>query len=194
MRTAEIQRKTAETDINLLLSLDGSGQAQIETGVGFFDHMLHQVIRHGLFDLELKCSGDLHVDAHHTVEDVGIALGQAFAASLGDKTGIVRYGSAITPMDDALTLVALDFSGRPYLGFEVPIPTEKVGQFDTELVEEFFRAFVNHAQATLHIRLMAGSNSHHIIESVFKGFGRALDQATACDPRFSGVRSTKELL
>src|SRR5690554_7042205 len=123
MRTAEIQRKTAETDINLRLIVDGSGQAQIETGVGFFDHMLHQVIRHGLFDLELKCSGDLHVDAHHTVEDVGIALGQAFAASLGDKTGIVRYGSAITPMDDALTLVALDFSGRLYLGFEVPIPT-----------------------------------------------------------------------
>ncbi|HHT73796.1 MAG TPA: imidazoleglycerol-phosphate dehydratase HisB [Firmicutes bacterium] len=194
MRTAQLQRKTAETAVEVSLSLDGAGQALIDTGIGFFDHMLHQVARHGLFDMTIKCKGDLNVDAHHTVEDVGITFGKAFTAALGDKAGIARYGTAITPMDDALTLVALDLSGRPYLGFDVAIPAPSVGQFDTELVEEFFRAFANHAQATIHIRLLAGSNSHHIIESVFKGFGRALDQATCRDHRILGVPSTKKTL
>ena len=194
MRTAQIQRKTAETQVEVSLTLDGTGSAEIATGVAFFDHMLRQVARHGLFDLTIHCTGDLEVDAHHTVEDVGITLGQAFRAALGDMAGTVRYGSAITPMDDALSLVAIDFSGRPYLGFAVSIPAVQLGSFETELVEEFFRAFANHAQAALHVRLLAGTNSHHIIESVFKGFGRAMDQATGRDGRLTGIRSTKEIL
>jgi len=194
MRRAVLRRQTAETTVEVSLALDGSGEAQVETGVGFFDHMLGQVARHGLFDLSVHCSGDLNVDAHHTVEDVGISLGQAFAAALGDKSGISRYGSAITPMDDALSLVAVDLSGRPYLGYEAAIPAQKVGQFDTELVEEFLRAFSVHAQAAVHVRLLAGSNSHHIIESIFKGLGRALSEAVCTDSRIRGVRSTKETL
>lgn len=194
MRTANLKRQTAETAVEVHLNLDGKGQAQISTGVGFFDHMLHQMARHGFFDLNIQCSGDLEVDAHHTVEDVGITLGQAFLEALGDKAEIARYGAAITPMDDALTLAAVDFSGRPYLGFQVPIPAAQLGGFDTELVEEFFRAFANHAQATIHIRFLAGSNTHHIIESVFKGFGRALDQAVSKESRIKGVRSTKGIL
>ena len=195
MRTAEILRRTAETDISLKLNLDGRGESQISSGCGFLDHMLTLLARHGRFDLELNCKGDTFVDDHHTVEDIGIALGQAFKMALGDKRGTIRYGSTILPMDESLILTAVDLSGRGYLGFELDIPTEKVGSFDTELVEEFFLGFIRNAEATLHIRKMAGTNSHHIIEGAFKSVARSLKAAVAIDPDFADeIPSTKGVL
>ena len=194
-RTASIQRKTAETDITLSLNLDGTGKSEIQTGVGFLDHMLTLLAKHGRFDLEVFCHGDTQVDDHHSVEDIGIVLGQAFAHALGDKRGITRYGSCLLPMDEALVLAAVDLSGRDTLRYGLNIPTQKVGTFDTELVEEFFLAFVRNAGVTLHLRQLDGTNSHHIIEAAFKGFGRALAQAVAMDPRSAGeVPSTKGVL
>ena len=194
-RTASVQRKTAETDINLSLNLDGTGKSEIQTGVGFLDHMLTLLAKHGRFDLEVFCHGDTQVDDHHSVEDIGIVLGQAFAHALGDKRGITRYGSFLLPMDEALVLTAVDLSGRDTLRYALNIPTQKVGTFDTELVEEFFLAFVRNAGVTLHLRQLDGTNSHHIIEAAFKGFGRALAQAVAPDPKSAGeVPSTKGVL
>ena len=195
MRSAEILRTTAETDISLNLNLDGTGKSVIDTGCGFLDHMLTLFAKHGRFDLNVTCKGDTYVDDHHTVEDIGIALGQAFAIALGDKRGIVRYGSLILPMDESLILSAVDLSGRCYLGYELQIPTQKVGTFDTELVEEFFYAFVRTSQATLHIRQLAGSNSHHIIEGAFKSVARSLRQAVSIDPACANeIPSTKGVL
>lgn len=195
MRCAEINRKTAETDISLTLNLDGTGKSQIATGCGFLDHMLTLFARHGRFDLTISCAGDTYVDDHHTTEDIGIALGQAFAAALGEKRGITRYGSQILPMDESLILTAADLSGRGYLGYDLQIPTEKVGAFDTELVEEFWLGFVRNAACALHIRKLAGTNSHHIIEGAFKSAGRSLRQAVAVDPAFSDeIPSTKGVL
>ena len=195
MRTAQITRKTAETDISLTLNLDGSGSSAIATGVGFLDHMLTLFARHGRFDLNITCKGDTWVDDHHTVEDVGIALGQAFAAALGDKRGIQRYGNCMLPMDEALILTAVDLSGRGYLGYDLQIPTQKVGAFDTELVEEFWLGFIRNAACTLHIRKIAGANSHHIIEGAFKSAGRSLRQAVAIDAAFANdIPSTKGVL
>ena len=195
MRSAEIVRTTAETDISLNLSLDGTGKSVIDTGCGFLDHMLTLFAKHGRFDLNVTCKGDTYVDDHHTVEDIGIALGQAFAIALGDKRGIVRYGSLILPMDESLILSAVDLSGRSYLGYELQIPTEKVGSFDTELVEEFWLAFTREAKCNLHMRLLAGKNSHHIIEGAFKSVARSLRQAVAIDPDFANeIPSTKGVL
>ena len=195
MRTANLKRKTAETDISLSLNLDGTGNAKIESGVGFLDHMLTLFAKHGRFDLELSCKGDTNVDDHHSVEDIGILLGQAFAQALGDKKGIVRYGSCILPMDEALILSAVDLSGRGYLGYDLKIPTEKVGDFDTELVAEFWMAFVRNANLTLHIRMPVGSNSHHIIEGAFKSVARSLRAAVAIDPAAAEeIPSTKGVL
>ena len=195
MRTAEIIRNTAETQIKLSLTLEGTGAATIETGCGFLDHMLTLFAKHGRFDLTLTCKGDTHVDDHHTVEDVGIALGQAFKEALGEKRGICRYGDTILPMDEALILAAVDLSGRGYLGYALQIPTEKVGTFDTELVEEFCLAFTRNANITLHIRQLAGRNSHHIIEGAFKSVARSLRQAVVIDPAFSNeIPSTKGVL
>ena len=195
MRNASIDRTTAETDISLRLNLDGSGTADIDSGVGFLDHMLTLFARHGGFDLSVVCKGDTQVDDHHTVEDIGIALGQAFVKALGDKKGICRYGDITLPMDEALILAAVDISGRSHLGLELPIPAPKVGTFDTELVEEFFLAFVRNAAITLHVRELAGNNSHHIIEGAFKAVGRVLRAAVAIDPRFAdSVPSTKGVL
>lgn len=195
MRTADLIRTTAETDINLSLCLDGTGSADIQSGVGFLDHMLTLFARHGGFDLKISCKGDTYVDDHHTVEDIGIALGQAFGKALGDKKGICRYGDITLPMDEALILSAVDISGRGYLGLDLSIPSQKVGTFDTELVEEFFLAFVRSADITLHIRQLAGKNSHHIIEGTFKAVGRALRQAVAMDARFADtIPSTKGVL
>lgn len=195
MRTAEIVRNTAETKIALKLTLEGVGAGKIQTGCGFLDHMLTLLAKHGRFDLDITCEGDTWVDDHHTVEDVGIALGQAFAEALGEKRGINRYGSQILPMDESLVLCAVDFSGRAYLGFELPIPSQKIGTFDSELVEEFWLGFVRNAQATLHIRLLTGTNSHHIAEGAFKAAGRALRAAVAIDSDFSDeIPSTKGVL
>ena len=195
MRIADITRRTAETDITLKLNLDGSGKSDIDTGVGFLDHMLTLFAAHGKFDLTVKCEGDTEVDDHHTVEDVGICLGQAFAIALGDKRGICRYGQRILPMDEALILTAADLSGRSYLGYALEIPTEKVGTFDTELVKEFFLAFVRCAAVTLHIRQMAGENSHHIIEGTFKSVARTLRAAVAIDETCrDAIPSTKGVL
>ena len=195
MRTAEIVRKTAETDITLSQNLDGSGRSQIATGCGFLDHMLTLFARHGRFDLTVTCQGDTYVDDHHTVEDIGICLGDAFAQALGNLAGVNRYGSAILPMDEALLLTAVDLSGRGMLCCELDIPTEKVGTFDTQLAEEFFLAFTRRCQCTLHIRQLAGKNSHHIIEGAFKSLGRALRQAAAIDPALGGeIPSTKGVL
>ena len=179
MRTAELTRKTAETDITLSLNLDGTGKYEIHTGVGFFDHMLNAFARHGSFDLTVTCTGDTWVDDHHSVEDVGICLGDAFAQALGDMRGVTRYGHCVLPMDEALVLSAADLSGRGMLCWEVPLPTEKVGTFDTELAKEFWLAFVRRANLTLHIRELAGENSHHILEGVFKSAARTLRQAAA---------------
>ncbi|MDT8440224.1 MAG: imidazoleglycerol-phosphate dehydratase HisB [Desulfuromonadales bacterium] len=190
-RTATITRTTKETSIDLTLDLDGGGRNRIETGVPFFDHMLTQVARHGFFDLDLHASGDLEIDAHHTVEDVGICLGEAFRQALGDKGGICRYGRGSMPMHEALASVILDFSGRPFLVYNVPLPKAQVGNFELELVEEFFTAFCNHAGANLHVNLAYGDNLHHIVEAVFKAFARALDEATRFDPRIEGVLSSK---
>lgn len=195
MRTAEIARKTAETDIALSLCLEGTGKGDIQTGCGFLDHMLTLFARHGRFDLKVRCQGDTYVDDHHTVEDVGICLGDAFAKALGELRGVNRYGSALLPMDEALILTAVDLSGRALLCYELNIPTQKVGTFDTELTEEFFMAFTRRAGLTLHIRQLAGQNSHHIIEGTFKSLGRSLRQAVAIDPDFAGeIPSTKEVL
>ena len=195
MRTAEIARKTAETDITLSLNLDGTGRGEIATGCGFLDHMLTLFARHGRFDLTVHCQGDTWVDDHHTVEDVGICLGDAFARALGDLGGVNRYGSTILPMDEALILTAVDLSGRGMLCCELDLPTEKVGTFDTQLAEEFFLAFTRRCQCTLHIRQLAGKNSHHIIEGAFKSLGRSLRQAVAIDPALNGeIPSTKGVL
>lgn len=195
MRTAQITRNTAETKISLTLNLDGTGKSEIQTKVGFLDHMLTLFAKHGRFDLTIACDGDTWVDDHHTVEDVGIALGQAVAQALGDKRGITRYGSQILPMDESLILTAVDISGRAYLGYELDIPTQKVGTFDTELVEEFWLGFVRNAQCTLHIRQMAGTNSHHIIEGAFKSAGRSLRAAVVIEAAFANeIPSTKGVL
>lgn len=194
MRTASIKRQTAETNITANLGIDGTGCSEIVTGIGFFDHMLILFAKHGFFDLNLTADGDLHIDGHHTVEDTGIVLGQAFAQALGDKRGIKRYGTAFVPMDEALVMVSLDISGRPFLAFDVEIGAERIGNFDSELTEEFLRALVVHAGLTLHVRLMAGKNAHHIVEGVFKALGRALDEATRTDERIVGVMSTKGML
>ena len=195
MRTAQITRNTAETKISLSLKLDGTGKSDIRTKVGFLDHMLTLFAKHGRFDLTVSCDGDTWVDDHHTVEDVGIALGQAFAMALGDKRGITRYGNKILPMDESLILTAVDISGRSYLGYELDIPTQKVGSFDTELVEEFWLGFVRNAQCTLHIRKLAGTNSHHIIEGAFKSAGRSLRAAVAIEEAFANeIPSTKGVL
>ncbi len=195
MRTAEIIRKTAETDITLKLDLDGKGESTVSTGCGFLDHMLTLFAKHGRFDLNVTCNGDTQVDDHHTVEDVGICLGQAFTQALDDKKGIVRYGSMTLPMDEALLLSAVDLSGRSFLGYGLEIPSQKVGSFDTELTEEFFLAFVRQCPMSLHLRQMAGSNSHHIIEGAFKSVARSLKQAVAVDPAFADeIPSTKGVL
>ena len=195
MRTATVTRKTAETDITLELNLDGKGKSTVATGCGFLDHMLTLFAKHGRFDLNLRCTGDTYVDDHHTVEDVGIALGQAFTQALGDKKGICRYGDTTLPMDETLILSAVDLSGRCYLGYALQIPTQKVGTFDTELVEEFFLGFVRNAAATLHIRQLAGINSHHIIEGAFKSVARSLKVAVAIDPAYADeIPSTKGVL
>ena len=195
MRKASIERKTAETDISLALALAGSGVSDIQSGVGFLDHMLTLFARHGRFDLRVKCLGDTQVDAHHSVEDIGICLGQAFREALGDKKGIARYGDTTLPMDEALILTAADISGRAYLACELSIPAQKVGDFDTELVAEFWAAFVRSAACTLHIRQLAGMNSHHIIEGVFKSAARTLRKACAIDPSLGDeVPSTKGTL
>ena len=193
-RTASITRTTAETDISLTLELDGSGAAQISSGCGFLDHMLTLFARHGGFDLTLTCKGDTYVDDHHTVEDIGICLGQAFAQALGDKRGICRYGSTTLPMDEALILSAVDLSGRGVLGCALDIPTEKVGTFDTQLTEEFFRGLAMEAGLTLHMNVLYGANDHHMIESLFKAFARALDAASRLDGRFTDIPSTKGVL
>ena len=195
MRNYQIERKTAETDIKLSLELDGSGSSEIDTGCGFLDHMLTLFASHGCFDLTVKCVGDTQVDYHHSVEDIGICLGKAFNEALGDKRGIRRYGNMILPMDEALILSAVDISGRDYLGYGLQIPTEKVRDFDTELVEEFFMAFVRNANVSLHVRQMAGTNSHHIIEGAFKSVARSLCEAVSIDERRAGqIPSTKGTL
>ena len=195
MRTAKIHRQTAETNIALTLNLDGSGKSDIQTGCGFLDHMLTLFAKHGRFDLTVSCKGDIYVDDHHTVEDIGICLGQAFSNALSDKKGIRRYGNMLLPMDEALILSAVDLSGRGYLGLALQIPTEKVGTFDTELVEEFWLAFIRNAQCTLHIRQLAGSNSHHIIEGTFKSVARSLKEAVSIDNAFADeIPSTKGVL
>lgn len=193
-RSARIARKTGETDISLKLSVDGSGDSKIDTGIGFFDHMLTLFARHGLFDLEVSAVGDLEVDAHHTVEDVGITLGQAIKQALGEKASVRRYGTAYVPMDESLALVTLDLSGRPFLVFDAPLIPGIVGKMDTELVEEFFRAAAFNAGITLHIKVLYGNNNHHMIEAAFKAFGRALDEATRLDERIQGIMSTKGVL
>ncbi len=193
-RKALIERKTAETQIKLELFLDGEGRFKGKTGLGFFDHMLHLLVRHSGFDLAIEVQGDLEVDGHHTVEDLGICLGQALAAALGDKKGINRYGSAWVPMDEALVLTALDLSGRPFFNGQIALPCQQVGSFDTELVEEFWRAFTLHGGVTLHIKQETGKNTHHIIEAIFKSTGRALKEAVTLDPREKAVPSTKGIL
>ncbi len=193
-RSAVLSRTTSETDINLTVDLDGEGSSRIATGVGFFDHMLTHIARHGLLDLTVEARGDLHIDDHHTVEDVGIALGKAFAQALGDRAGIARVGNIAVPMDEALVFCAIDISGRGFLAFDLELPTAKLGDFTTELVPEFFRAVAVNAGWTVHIKQWAGSNTHHIIESAFKAFGRAAAQAIARDPRVKGIPSTKGVL
>lgn len=190
-RTAIVDRNTAETNFHLKLVLDGSGQGEISTGVPFMDHMLTHVARHGFFDLTVQGTGDTHIDDHHTVEDLGICLGKAFRMALADRSGIRRFGQGTMPMHEALVAVTIDFSGRPFLVYNIDLPKTKVGNFDTELVEEFCVAFCNHAGANLHVNLHYGSNLHHIIEAIFKALGRALDDATQLDPRVRGVLSTK---
>jgi len=193
-RRAVVSRDTNETKIKIDLNLDGAGIYSIETGIGFFDHMLAQVAKHGFIDIDIQCSGDLQVDTHHTVEDVGIAMGMAFSQALGSKDGISRYGSKHVPMDESLALCALDFSGRPYLSFDAGFTTPRIGDLDVEMIEEFFRAFSVSAGCTLHIKLISGSNNHHIAEAIFKAFGQAIDQAVALDQRIIGPRSTKGVL
>lgn len=195
MRTATIHRTTSETDVKVKLTLDGSGQRAVATGIGFFDHMLEQLAKHGLLDLEVTTQGDLHIDGHHTVEDTGLALGEALAQALGDRRGITRYGHALIPMDETLTRVALDISGRPWLVWKVPFTRERLGDMETELFREFFQALAQQAGITLHVETLYGVNNHHIIESAFKGLARALRMAAAIDPRASeAIPSTKGTL
>ena len=193
-RTSEVSRKTSETDIAVRLNLDGEGTSRVSTGIHFFDHMFIMMAKHGLFDLEVRCKGDLEVDGHHTVEDVGIALGQAFDRALGAKEGITRYGMAYVPMDEALGRAVVDYSGRPFLVCKVVFPAEKVGELNTELVEEFFRALAVHGRMNLHIEILYGKNSHHMAEAMFKSAGRALSLAAARNPAVKGVPSTKGVL
>ena len=190
-RTAALARTTKETDIAVTLNLDGSGKAEISTGIGFFDHMLNGFARHGLFDLNCQVKGDLEVDCHHTIEDTGIVLGQAIREAVGDKKGIVRYGTCILPMDESLVLCSLDLSGRPYYVSDVEFPTERVGEMDTQMVKEFFYAVSYSAAMNLHFKMLSGGNSHHMIEGMFKAFAKALDMAAAHDPRITDVLSTK---
>ena len=190
-RTAAVTRTTKETDIAVTLNLDGSGKAEISTGIGFFDHMLNGFARHGLFDLNCQVKGDLEVDCHHTIEDPGIVLGQAIREAVGDKKGIVRYGTCILPMDESLVLCSLDLSGRPYYVSDVEFPTERVGEMDTQMVKEFFYAVSYSAAMNLHFKMLSGGNSHHMIEGMFKAFAKALDMAAAHDPRITDVLSTK---
>ena len=195
MRTTELTRKTAETDISLKLNLDGSGKSNINTGCGFLDHMLVLFASHGRFDLDISCKGDTYVDYHHTVEDIGIALGKAFYDALGEKRGIRRYGDTILPMDEALIMSAVDFSGRSYLGYDLEIPTEKVGDFDTELAQEFFLGFIRNAECSLHIKMLSGKNTHHILEGAFKSVARTLRKAVQLDEEFKNeIPSTKGVL
>ncbi|MBQ9155730.1 MAG: imidazoleglycerol-phosphate dehydratase HisB [Eubacterium sp.] len=194
MRNARIERKTSETDILVELNLDGSGKADIQTGIGFFDHMLNSFARHGFFDLTVKVTGDLHVDCHHTIEDTGIVLGQAIAQAAGDKKGIRRFGNFFLPMDETLVMGAVDLSGRPYLVCDLPFSTDRVGGFDTEMVYEFFYALSYSAAMNLHLKLIHGRNNHHIMEAAFKAFAKALDEATSYDPRITDVLSTKGAL
>ncbi len=195
LRTAEVSRKTQETAIDVRINLDGTGRSEIDTGIGFLDHMLDQIARHGLVDLTISAKGDLQVDGHHTVEDIGITLGQALLQALGDKRGIRRYGFAYVPLDEALSRVVIDLSGRPRLVFEAPFTAPMIGELDTQLIREFFQGFVNHAQVTLHIDNLRGINAHHQAETIFKAFGRALRMALEPDPRMSGViPSTKGTL
>ena len=193
-RQISTTRKTKETDIQVTLNLDGSGISHIETGIGFFDHMLEGFSKHGFFDLHMECDGDLQVDSHHTIEDCGIVLGDAIKKALGDKSGIKRFGSCILPMDETLVLTALDLSGRPYLCFDADFTVDKVGEFDTEMVREFFYAISYSSGMNLHIRQLAGQNNHHIIEAIFKSFAKALDEAVGYDPRITDVLSTKGTL
>jgi len=186
-RTAEVTRKTAETNIRVAVNLDGTGQSKLATGIGFLDHMIDQIARHGLIDLDIQCEGDLHIDGHHTVEDIGITLGQAFAQAVGDKKGIRRYGHAYVPLDEALSRVVIDFSGRPGLHMDVRFTSGMIGALDTQLVYEFFQGFVNHAGVTLHIDNLKGHNAHHQCETIFKAFARALRAALELDPRAAGV-------
>ena len=194
-RTAEVSRDTAETKIKVRLNLDGTGESKLATGIGFFDHMLDQIARHGLIDLDVQCEGDLHIDGHHTVEDVGIAIGQAVRQAVGDKRGLTRYGHSYVPLDEALSRVVVDFSGRPGLVLEAKFTSGMIGQLDTQLIHEFFQGFVNHALVTLHIDNLKGINAHHQAETIFKAFGRALRMALTPDPRMAGtVPSTKGVL
>ncbi|MDE1892317.1 MAG: imidazoleglycerol-phosphate dehydratase HisB [Betaproteobacteria bacterium] len=195
MRTAEVTRNTLETKVSVQMNLDGQGSSSLNTGIAFLDHMLDQVARHGLIDLSIHCDGDLHIDAHHSVEDIGITLGQAFAQAIGNKQGLKRYGYAMVPLDEALSRVVVDLSGRPGLFFDVPFTRARIGEFDVDLFFEFFQGFVNHAHVTLHIDNLKGRNAHHQAETVFKAFGRALRMATEHDPRIAGViPSTKGAL
>lgn len=194
MRTAEIERNTSETKIKLALSIDGTGERKVDTGIGFFDHMMELFAKHGLFDISLYVKGDTRVDEHHTIEDTGIALGDAFAAAVGNKSGITRYASQFVPMDESLVFACVDFSGRPYLRYEVYCPDESVGGINPQIFEEFFRAFSSSAKITLHIEALCGANTHHIIEAVFKAAARALRFALESDPRSTGIPSTKGVL
>ena len=194
-RTAEVSRDTAETKIKVRLNLDGAGESKLATGIGFFDHMLDQIARHGLIDLDVQCEGDLHIDGHHTVEDVGIAIGQAVRQAVGDKRGLTRYGHSYVPLDEALSRVVVDFSGRPGLVLDAKFTSGMIGQLDTQLIHEFFQGFVNHALVTLHIDNLKGANAHHQAETMFKAFGRALRMALERDPRMAGtIPSTKGTL
>ena len=194
-RTATVSRDTAETKITVTLNLDGTGQSKLATGIGFFDHMLDQIARHGLIDLDVQCKGDLHIDGHHTVEDVGICIGQAVRQAVGDKKGLTRYGHSYVPLDEALSRVVVDFSGRPGLVLDAKFTAGMIGQLDTQLIHEFFQGFVNHAHVTLHIDNLKGVNAHHQVETIFKAFGRALRMALTPDPRMAGtVPSTKGVL
>lgn len=190
-REAVINRQTKETKINFELNLDGTGEYTIDTGVGFFDHMLTHIAKHGFFDMNVKCLGDLQIDAHHTIEDVGIVFGQVLSEALGNKEGIKRYGSSIIPMDETLIMCALDLSGRPYLNYDAELTVPKLGNMELEMVEEFFRAVSVHGGMNLHIKQLEGKNNHHIVEGIFKAFANALDMATTLDPRITGTRSTK---
>lgn len=193
-RIAKIKRETKETRIEILFEIDGQGKSNLNSGIGFFDHMLTHIAKHGFFNLDVECVGDLHIDTHHSIEDIGIVLGKCIRQAIGDKVGIKRYGSCILPMDETLVLCALDLSGRPYLNFDVDLTVAKLGDMDTEMVKEFFMAIAVHGGMNLHIKLLDGSNNHHIVEGVFKAFANALDSATQIDPRITGTRSTKGLL